>query len=237
MSVGYLQQQFGRRLSPLLSGQPHIQDGFDFAPILCQEQKSTELQGEIQIMDVMEVLRTRRTFRAFTQEPVPQDVLMDILEAGRLANCGANRQSLRFAVAQKPEDVAKLCELTKWAAAIPNGAGTPAPEQRPTLYIVILQDTSVTGHSDIDVGIAVAGMTTAAWAKGVGSCIIGPLHREKTAQFLGLPENLQVGIAFGYPAHKSTVVPLEDGRKNYWRDENGDYYVPKYALEEIVRYL
>ena len=112
-------------------------------------------------MDVMEVLRTRRTFRAFTQEPVPQEVLMDILEAGRLANCGANRQSLRFAVAQKPEDVAKLCELTKWAAAIPNGAGTPAPEQRPTLYIVILQDTSVTGYSDIDVGIAVAGMTTA----------------------------------------------------------------------------
>ena len=177
-------------------------------------------------MDVMEVLRTRRTFRAFTQEPVPQEVLMDILEAGRLANCGAN-------------DVAKLCELTKWAAAIPNGAGTPAPEQRPTLYIVILQDTSVTGYSDIDVGIAVAGMTTAAWAKGVGSCIIGTLHREKTAQFLGLPENLQVhtGIAFGYPAHKSTVVALEDGRKNYWRDENGDYYVPKYALEEIVRYM
>ena len=113
-------------------------------------------------MDMMEILRTRRTFRAFTQEPVPQEVVQDILEAARLANCGANRQSLRFVVAQKPEDVAKLCELTKWAAAIPNGAGTPAPEQRPTLYVVVLQDTSVPGHSDIDVGIAVAGMTTAA---------------------------------------------------------------------------
>ena len=41
-------------------------------------------------MDMMEVLRTRRTFRAFTQEPVPQDVLADILEAGRLANCVHN---------------------------------------------------------------------------------------------------------------------------------------------------
>ena len=47
----------------------------------------------------------------------------------------------------------------------------------------------------------------------------------------------KTGIAFGYPAHKSTVVPLEDGRKNYWRDANGDYFVPKYALEEIVRFL
>ena len=190
-------------------------------------------------MDIMQVLGTRRTFRAFTREPVPKDVLADILEAGRLANCGANRQSLRFVVAEKPEDVAKLCELTKWAAAIPDGAGTPAPEQRPTLYIVVLQDTSVPGHSDIDVGIAVAGMTTAAWAKGVGSCIIGTLPRDRTAQLLGLPENLQVhtGIAFGYPAHRSTVVPLKDGQKKYWRDENGDYYVPKYALSEIVRYL
>ena len=190
-------------------------------------------------MDVMEVLRTRRTFRAFTQEPVPKKVLVDILEAGRLASCGANRQSLRFAVAEKPEDVANLCELTKWAAAIPNGAGTPAPEHRPTLYSVVLQDISVPGYSDIDVGIAVAGMTTAAWAKGIGSCIIGTLHREKTAQFLKLPENLKVhtGIAFGYPAHRSTVVPMKDGQKNYWRDENGDYYVPKYELEDIVCYL
>lgn len=82
-------------------------------------------------MDIMEVLGTRRTFRAFTQKPVPKEVLQDILEAGRLANCGANRQSLRFVVAEKPEDVAKLCELTKWAAAIPNGAGTPARSSVP----------------------------------------------------------------------------------------------------------
>ena len=57
-------------------------------------------------MDMMEVLRTRRTFRAFTQEPVPREVLQDILEAARLANCGANRQSLRFVVAQKPRSSA-----------------------------------------------------------------------------------------------------------------------------------
>ncbi|MBQ7564272.1 MAG: nitroreductase family protein [Lachnospiraceae bacterium] len=189
-------------------------------------------------MDVMEVLSTRRTFRAFTKQPVPEDVVADILEAARTANCGANRQSLRYAVARSKEVVDSLCELTKWAAAIPDGAGTPALDQRPTLYIVLLQDTTVGGYSDIDVGIAVASMTTAAWAKGVGSCIIGTLHREKTAELLKLPENLLVhtGIAFGYPAHKSTVVPLKDGKKNYWRDENGDYFVPKYSLEEIVKY-
>lgn len=190
-------------------------------------------------MDVMQVLNTRRTFRAFTQQPVPEDVLSDILEAARTANCGANRQSLRYVVARRPEDVAQLCGWSKWAAAIPNGAGAPGPDQLPTLFVVVLQDTAVPGHSDIDVGIAVAGMTTAAWAKGVGSCIIGTLNRPKTAEWLKLPDTMQVhtGVAFGYPAHKSTVVPLKDGQKNYWRDEDGDYFVPKYALEEIVRYL
>lgn len=190
-------------------------------------------------VDVMQVLNTRRPYRAFTQQPVPQDVLSDILEAARTANCGANRQSLRYAVAQKPEDVARLCEWSKWAAAIPDGAGTPGPDRRPTLFVVVLQDTAVPGYSDIDVGIAVASMTTAAWAKGVGSCIIGTLDRAKTAEWMKLPETMQVhtGIAFGYPAHKSTVVPMENAQKNYWRDESGDYFVPKYALEKIVRYL
>lgn len=190
-------------------------------------------------MEMMEVLATRRTFRAFTQQPVPQDVVQDILEAARTANCGANRQSLRYVVAQKPEDVAKLSELTKWAAFIPDQAGAPGPEARPTLFVVLLQDTRVPGCSDIDVGIAAASMTTAAWAKGVGSCIIGTLPKKETAGWLGLPEHLAVstGIAFGYPAHKSTIVPVEDGNTRYWRDENGDYFVPKLSLEEIVRYL
>ena len=44
-------------------------------------------------MDMMEVLRTRRTFRAFTQEPVPREVVQDILEAARLAK-NANVQKL-----------------------------------------------------------------------------------------------------------------------------------------------
>ena len=190
-------------------------------------------------MNVQELLATRRTFRAFLPKPVPDQVVHDILEAARTASCGSNRQSLRYVVAQKPADVARLCRLMKWAAFLPNDSGAPAPEQYPTLFVVILQDTSVPGHSDIDVGIAAAGMATAAWAHGVGSCMIGTLNRKEIAAWFDLPENLQVhtGLAFGYPAHKSTVVPVADGSTRYSRDENGDYQVPKYALEEIVRYL
>ena len=190
-------------------------------------------------MDVQELLVTRRTFRAFLPKPVPAWVVHDILEAARTASCGANRQSLRYVVAQRPQDVARLCGLMKWAAFLPNDSGAPAPERYPTLFVVILQDTSVPGHSDVDVGIAAANMATAAWAHGVGSCIVGTLNAAEIARWLDLPPHLQVhtGLAFGYPAHKSTVVPMVDGNTRYTRDADGDYRVPKRALEEIVRYL
>ena len=190
-------------------------------------------------MDVQELLASKRTFRAFLPRAVPDEVVHDILEAARTASCGANRQSLRYAAAQKPADVARLCKLMKWAAFLPNDSGAPAPAQYPTLFVVILQDTSVPGHSDIDVGIAAAEMTTAAWAHGVGSCIVGTLNAKEIAGWLELPAHLQVhtGIAFGYPAHKSTAVPMAGGDTHYTRDANGDYQVPKRALEEIVRYL
>jgi nitroreductase len=190
-------------------------------------------------MDVMELLKTRRTYRRFEQKAVPQDVVEDMLEAARIANCGANRQSLRYLVIQKPEDVAKVFSLTKWAAALPNGIGTPKEGERPTLFVAVLQDTSVPGHNDTDAGIALANMTTAAWAKGVGSCIMGAINRPELTKFFRLDDKLAIHtvVAFGYPTHKSILVDVRDGNKNYYLDENNDYCVPKYAKEDIVTYL
>jgi nitroreductase len=190
-------------------------------------------------MDVMELLETRRTYRRFAQKAVPQDVVDDILEAARVANCGANRQSLRYLVIQKPEDIANVFSLTKWAAALPNGIGTPKEGERPTLFIAVLQDTSIPCYNDIDAGIALANMTTAAWAKGVGSCIMASINRPALTKLFHLKEKLVLHtvVAFGYPTHKSILVDIKDGDKNYYLDENNDYCVPKYAKKDIVTYL
>ena len=67
-------------------------------------------------MSVMEKLLTRRTYRRFAQKAVPQDVVEDIIEAVRLSSCGANRQAVRLGVVNKPEDVAEVQPLVKWAA-------------------------------------------------------------------------------------------------------------------------
>ena len=66
-------------------------------------------------MSVMDTLVSRRTYRRFAQKAVPQDVVDDIVEAVRLSSCGANRQAVRLVVVNKPEAVAKVQPLVKWA--------------------------------------------------------------------------------------------------------------------------
>ena len=122
-------------------------------------------------MDLMELLATRRTYRRFAQKPVPADVIADMVEAVRLSSCGANRQAVRLVIAASPEVVAQIQPLVKWAAYLPPEQGTPKPEEQPTLFVAMVQDTTIPGDLDTDTGIALANLTLAAWAKGVGSCI------------------------------------------------------------------
>ena len=191
-------------------------------------------------MDIMELLAGRRTYRRFLQKPVPAGVVTDMVEAVRLSSCGANRQAIRLVVVQSPAMVAKVQPLVKWAAYLPPEQGVPKPGEQPVLFVAVVQDASIPGDKDTDAGIALANLTLAAWAKGVGSCIMGAIDRNKLAPLLGLKEGekLHTMVALGYPAHGSRIVPLTavTGVK-YYLDENRDYCVPKRSAEEIARYL
>ena len=191
-------------------------------------------------MSVMEKLAARRTYRRFAQKAVPQDVVEDIIEALRLSSCGANRQVVRLVIVSKPEDVAKVQPLVKWAAYLPPEQGTPKADELPTLYVAVVQDTSIPGDLATDTGIALANMTLAAWDKGVGSCIMGAINKPALSEMLGIaePEKLAFMIAFGYPTHGAHIVPLtaETGVK-YYLDASRDYCVPKRSEEELARYF
>ena len=196
-------------------------------------------------MSVMDTLVSRRTYRRFAQKAVPQDVVDDIVEAVRLSSCGANRQAVRLVVVNKPEAVAKVQPLVKWAAYLPPEQGTPKADEQPvmylpTLYVAVVQDTSIPGDLATDTGIALANMTLAAWDKGVGSCIMGAIDKPALTALLGIeePQKLAFMVAFGYPTHKASIVPMtEQTGVKYYLDENRDYCVPKRSAEEIARSL
>ena len=46
-------------------------------------------------MDMMEFLRSRRTYRRFAQRAVAPEILTEAVDAARIASCGANRQTVR----------------------------------------------------------------------------------------------------------------------------------------------
>ena len=187
-------------------------------------------------MSVMDTLVSRRTYRRFAQKAVPQDVVDDIVEAVRLSSCGANRQAVRLVVVNKPEAVAKVQPLVKWAAYLPPEQGTPKADELPTLYVAVVQDTSIPGDLATDTGIALANMTLAAWDKGVGSCIMGAIDRPALTRLLALPDGVRLCymVALGYPAHKSCVVTMQDSSVKYYLDENRDYCVPKRSMAEVL---
>ena len=189
-------------------------------------------------MSVMDTLVSRRTYRRFAQKAVPQDVVDDIVEAVRLSSCGANRQAVRLVVVNRPEDVARVQPLVKWAAYLPPEQGTPKADELPTLYVAVVQDTSIPGDLATDTGIALANITLAAWAKGVGSCIMGAINKPALSELLGIaaPDKLAFMVALGCPTHAARVVPMtEETGIKYYLDENGDYCVPKRSVEELAR--
>ena len=191
-------------------------------------------------MNAMELLTTRRTYRRFAQKAVPQDVVNDIVEAVRLSSCGANRQAVRLVMVQSPAMVAKVQPLVRWAAYLPPEQGTPKADELPTLYVAVVQDTSIPGDLNTDTGIALANLTLAAWDKGVGSCIMGAINKPALTELLGIeePEKLAFMVAFGYPAHEAHIVPMTEATGvKYYLDDNKDYCVPKRSAEEIARYL
>ena len=104
----------------------------------------------------------------------------------------------------------------------------------------MVDDTSLPGDHGVDLGIALANLTLAAWDKGVGSCIMGAIDKPALTKLLHIeePQKLMYMVAFGYPSHEAHIVPMtEETGVKYYLDENRDYCVPKRSKEEIARYL
>ena len=192
-------------------------------------------------MELMELLKTRRTYRRFDEaRAVPREVLDDILTAQRCASCAANAQNLRYLVVQTPELVQKVFSLTRWAAALPPELGVPKAGERPTLFILVLTPAQNAGqYLPTDAGLAISNMTLAAWGHGVGSCILANIDREGLCTLLDIDPayTIHTAVAFGYPTHLSHIVEPAEGKLGYYLDEKKDYCVPKRPIEETVKVM
>ena len=191
-------------------------------------------------MNMLELMKTRRTYRRFEQKPVPQEVIDEILLAARYSSSAANKQPLRYIVVKDPAKLEDVFQYLTWAGQLPKELGWPKEGEKPVLYIAVVENNAISPFCETDAGIALANMTTMAWSHGVGSCIIGACNKAKLGELFGLSEEEKIHtiLALGYPSHTSEIVdPEEDGKLNYYVDDKVNYYVKKRKLEDTVSYF
>ena len=142
---------------------------------------------------LVEIILSRRSVRRYKKKPIPEDVMLKILEAGRMAPSANNRQPWRFIVVTD-EKLKLLLGDRVWNRFIRDSAFT-------VVGCGYCGDELSRKWSTIDTAIALQNMVIAAWSMGVGSCWIGDFDEAKVKSILGIPEDWKVVclVSFGYP--------------------------------------
>ncbi len=147
-------------------------------------------------MSSIDNILTRRSIRRYETKEIPEEVLRQILEAGRQAPSAANRQPIRFVIVKDRDLLKILCDtlITRFVKAAP-------------LAIVGCADVEslLTGKwAVVDATIAMENMVIAAWTLGIGSCWIGACNEKKVKGLLKIPDRWKIValITLGYPAEQ-----------------------------------
>jgi nitroreductase len=158
-------------------------------------------------MSLFEVILSRRSIRSYENKEIPQEVLHQILEAGRQAPSAANRQPIRFVVVTNSEAKNELSK-SLFGKHIKNA---------PTVIVGCANEESIlTGKwAVVDATIALQNMVLAAWTLGIGSCWIGSFSEEKVKKLFEIPDKWKVValLTLGYPAEQPKAKnrkPFED---------------------------
>ena len=154
-------------------------------------------------MDALEAIRKRRSVRKYTGDPIPRADLETIVDAGRLAATGGNRQGWDFVVVTERETIDQL----KVAAAWMETAGA---------IIAVVMDSSSRWWVE-DGSAAIENMLIASTALGYGSCWLEGWtlpHEESFKALLGVPEEkrlltlIPIGVPVGWPTREKK--PLDE---------------------------
>lgn len=183
------------------------------------------------LLDLVEKTRSVRRFDQSRRVTIEQ--LHAMVEVARLTASARNMQPLKYVTVTNSTVCEQLLNATGWAGALTDGK--PKEGEKPTGYVIILQDKSVAQNSLWDQGIVSYGMMLAAREQGLGGCIIATIFRDRMPD-LGLAENLEpvLILGMGYPKEDVRIVEVENGSTTYYRDENQTHYVPKRSLKDLL---
>ena len=176
-------------------------------------------------MDVLEAIHQRRSIRDFTDEPVPDELVWQIIEAGTWAPSSGNMQAWEFVVVKDPAARHKLVETTD--AGIVSRAGVSTQEwidDAPVVIVVCYDVKRMTARygkkgrellTTLDCMGCVQNMLLAATHFGLGACCIVGFYPQQLKAALPIPKELtpMLLVAMGYPQYQPAPpyrLPVED---------------------------
>ena len=158
-------------------------------------------------MKVSEAIRLKRAVREFSPEPLPEETMQAILNAGRRSQSSKNSQPWHFIAITDKAILKDLSQCGEWAGHLAGAAMGVA---------ILTPDPAAKFQTMFDAGQAAAFMQLAAWELGVGSCPASIYEPDKARLILGFPAelHLRIALSFGYPVETATLYrpPQKGGR-------------------------
>ena len=148
-------------------------------------------------MELKEVIEKRESIRDYEDKPIPEDKLLRVLEAARLAPSGSNRQPWKFVVVKDRQTRQKLAQAAE---------GQTFVGKAPVVIIAVAtmpELVMICGVEEypVDLAIAVDHLTLAAVDEGLGTCWIGAFSQEKVRDILKIPKSCRTValLPLGFP--------------------------------------
>ncbi len=162
-------------------------------------------------MDVFDAITHRHSTRGYTDQPVSDDDLARVLEAGRSAPTAANKQPFRILVVHtrgREEELARVYGR-RWFTQPPLVLGVVAVPSE------AWRRMDGKSYADVDATIVMDHVVLAATAVGLGTCWIAAFDPQAAREVLGLPDDVDLVALtpLGYPAKAPTETdrrPLAD---------------------------
>lgn len=159
-------------------------------------------------MDLIEVIKGRRSIRKYRPDRVPESALQTVLEAVKWSPSWANTQCWEVVVVNDPKVKSEL------ATALPKGNPGLGSMTDAPLLLVLCGKKGISGYYRgqaatvkgdwlmFDTGIAMQNLCLAAHGLGLGTVVIGLFDHKKVEEILDVPQGVEVVAMtpLGYPA-------------------------------------
>lgn len=163
-------------------------------------------------MNLSEIITSRYSVRNYKSTKVEKTLLMEILEAARMAPSAVNYQPWHFIVVQDKKVLTQLynCYDRSWFSSAPVIIVACADHSQSWIRASDGKDSA-----DIDLAIAIDHITLKATELGLGTCWVCNFEVNNCADILQLPHNIEpvALIPVGFSNSKQPIKkrkPIED---------------------------